>query len=235
MFWAALAGFISATLMNWARDLVPRIIPGTVAPAKSATYGQFKNGTSLWEWIQTRDARQISKSFWLDLSVQTAMALLFVYLWQRFGNSFNFYFFACVCSYFVLIALIDLRYRLIPNILIFPAALMLLIGGLIFLHIDLITTLMGGFVGIALFAAVAWLTPQGLGGGDIKLAALIGLFFGFPNVLWALLIGVLLGGIGVISLVAAQRGGRQTQIPYAPFLCLGAMIALFYNPFVNLK
>ena len=234
MLWTALTGILMANLLNWARDFVARFIPGTITPPKSQTrwlaaYVQLKN------WIQTREAGQVSKSFWLDLSVQFAMAWLFVYLWQRFDNAFNFYFFAFVCSYFILIALIDLRYRLVPNILIFPAAFALLLGGLIFLRIDLPTTLLGGLIGITLFALVAWLMPKGLGGGDVKLAALIGLFFGFPGVLWALLLGVLLGGIGAISLIAAQRGGRQTQVPYAPFLCLGAMIALFYNPLVSLR
>jgi len=234
MIGVALAGVMVANLLNWARDFVLCFIPGTVAPLQSETHGGAAY-RQLAKWIQTRDARQITKQFWLDLFVQVSMAWLFIYLWQRFGASFDFYFFAGVCSYFVLIALIDLRYRLIPNLLIFPAAFLVLVGGLMFLRIDLITTLMGGLVGMMLFALAAWLTPQGLGGGDIKLAALIGLFFGFPNVLWALLIGVLLGGIGAMSWVAARRGNRQTQFPYAPFLCLGAMIALFYNPFINFK
>ncbi len=234
MLWVAIAGIVTANLISWARDFVPRAILGMGNPSKSdtrwmAAYGQLK------KWIQTRDSRQLSKSFWLDLFSQIAMALLFVYLWQRFGASYNFYFFAFVCSYFVLIALIDLRYRLVPNILIFPAALLLLVGSLIFLNIDLLTTLAGGLVGMGLFAFVAGLTPNGLGGGDVKLAGLIGLFFGFPHVLWALLIGVLLGGIGAMGCIAARRGGRRTQIPYAPFLCLGAMIALLYNPLIPLK
>ena len=120
LMWIALIGVMIANLLNWARDFVPRIIPGVIATPRSDTQWLAKY-RHLKKWIQTRDARQISKAFWLDLFVQIAMALLLVYLWQRFGNSFNFYFFAFVCSYFVLIALIDLRYRLIPNILIFPA------------------------------------------------------------------------------------------------------------------
>jgi leader peptidase (prepilin peptidase)/N-methyltransferase len=70
-----------------------------------------------------------------------------------------------------------------------------------------------------------------VGGGDIKLAALIGFALGFPEVLWALLVGIGSGGLVALFLLWTRRGDRQTRIAYAPFLCLGAMVALLFNPF----
>jgi prepilin signal peptidase PulO-like enzyme (type II secretory pathway) len=76
-----------------------------------------------------------------------------------------------------------------------------------------------------------------LGGGDVKLALLIGLALGFPTVLWALLVGVGSGAVTAVTLLIISRRqpqkqawNRKSQIPYAPFLCLGAIIALLYNP-----
>jgi len=69
-----------------------------------------------------------------------------------------------------------------------------------------------------------------MGGGDVKLAALIGLTVGFPQVLWALALGILAGGITALLLVLTPRWGPKSHIPYAPFLCLGALLALVYDP-----
>ncbi|MBK9613771.1 A24 family peptidase [Candidatus Amarobacter glycogenicus] len=88
---------------------------------------------------------------------------------------------------------------------------------------------LGGGLALAAFVLAAWLRPGDLGGGDVKLAALIGLIFGFPGVLWPLLLGVGLGGMAAAYLLL--RGyGRRYHIPYAPFLSLGVFIARLYTP-----
>ena len=71
--------------------------------------------------------------------------------------------------------------------------------------------------------------PENSAAATSSLAALIGLMFGFPHVLWALLLGIVAGGVFAIGLLA-RRQSRKLQIPYAPFLCLGAIVALLYNP-----
>jgi prepilin signal peptidase PulO-like enzyme (type II secretory pathway) len=65
-----------------------------------------------------------------------------------------------------------------------------------------------------------------MGAGDVKLAALIGLMVGFPRVLWALALGVLAGGVTSILLLLFRLRGLKSYIPYAPFLCSGAIITL---------
>src|SRR5919201_1082467 len=100
--------------------------------------------------------------------------------------------------------------------------------------VNLFSVVLGGATGLLLFMLVAILRPHQIGGGDVKLAALIGLLFGFPYGLWALMVGVISAGITAMVLLLTKRSNRQTQIPYAPFLCLGAMVALFYNPPLSL-
>lgn len=133
-----------------------------------------------------------------------------------------------IALFFLLIALIDGKYRLIPNRLIYPALLLTLLGQFWFGHYSMIVILLGGGLAFSTFALVAWLRPGKLGGGDVKLAALIGCLFGFPDVLPPLLIGVTLGGIAAAILL--HRGyNRHHQIPYAPFLCLGVFLALLWQ------
>lgn len=126
------------------------------------------------------------------------------------------------------IALIDLEHRIIPNQLTaLGAALALAIG----LALDpageparlIAAAAAGGFL---LAAALAY--PGGMGMGDVKLAAVMGLFLG-SAVAPALLIA-LVAGVGLGMVVIARKGapaGRKTAVPFGPFLALGAVAAVF--------
>lgn len=132
-------------------------------------------------------------------------------------------------AFFLLIALIDGKYRLVLNVLVYPAIALTLAYHLVDGRQSWTAVLLGGGLALAAFVLAAWLRPGDLGGGDVKLAALIGLIFGFPGVLWPLLLGVGLGGLAAAYLLL--RGyGRRYHIPYAPFLSLGVFIALLYTP-----
>ena len=68
-----------------------------------------------------------------------------------------------------------------------------------------------------------------MGWGDVKLAALIGFAAGFPLVFVALLIGAILGGMTALILVISKKRGRKETIPFGPFLCIAAMVALLWG------
>ena len=132
-------------------------------------------------------------------------------------------------AFFALIALIDLRYRLVLNVIVYPALVLALIYHALGEPPPLLHTLFGGGLALFIFGGVAWLRPGDLGGGDVKLALLLGLIFGFPGILKASPVGVGAGGAAAVFLLARRQGLKATM-PYAPFLCLGALIALLYNP-----
>jgi leader peptidase (prepilin peptidase)/N-methyltransferase len=172
---------------------------------------------------------------WRDLAVELLMAFLFVIAWLRFGWSLNFFILAAVDAFFVLIALIDLKYRLVPNTLVFPAMAATLFAQFVAPGANLPAALVGGAFGLTIFWLAAWLRPGELGFGDVKLATLIGLMLGFPYAVWALLIGVFAGGIAVIFLLFARQASLQTRIPYAPFLCLGAVSVFGFVPLLTIR
>lgn len=133
------------------------------------------------------------------------------------------------------IALIDLEHRIIPNRLTATGAAVALGLGL---GLDasgeperLIACAAAG--GALLLAALAY--PRGMGMGDVKLAAVLGLFLGrdvAPAMLIALLAGTAVG-VGVIARKGAAEG-RKTAIPFGPFLALGAIAAVYAgHPLVN--
>lgn len=158
--------------------------------------------------------------------------LFFVYLgltatlsWQGFWLMLGFIF-------FLQIAIIDLKYRLVLNVMTYPALGAVLVGRFL-ADADMMRLLLGGGLAFGVFYLTAYLKPGQLGGGDIKLALLIGLLFGFPQILWALLLATGTGAIIAIGLWAWQHSWKMTM-PYAPFLCFGAILAMLYNPLSSL-
>jgi leader peptidase (prepilin peptidase)/N-methyltransferase len=97
------------------------------------------------------------------------------------------------------------------------------------------SALLGGATGFV-FMLVPYLVArthykaEGIGQGDIYLAVLIGLSTGFPLVLVALIIGVIIGGVTAIILLAFRRRKRKDMIPFGPFLSIGAMVTLIWGP-----
>ena len=125
-------------------------------------------------------------------------------------------------------ALIDLEYRIIPNKITALGAVLAIGIGLLLDPAGEPERLIAGVAagGFLLLAALAY--PGGMGMGDVKLAAVMGLFLGqavAPAIMIALLSGVLYG-----ALVVARKGareGRRTAVPFGPFLAFGAVIAVY--------
>jgi len=129
------------------------------------------------------------------------------------------------------ITFIDLDHRIIPNRIVGPSAVVALVI-LALTDVDalpdhLIAAVAAG--GFFLLAALAY--PRGMGMGDVKLAALLGLYLGSsvaPALLAAMLSGTIVGGA-----IIARKGvaeGRKTAVPFGPFLALGALVGLFAGP-----
>jgi prepilin signal peptidase PulO-like enzyme (type II secretory pathway) len=129
----------------------------------------------------------------------------------------------------LLVLLVDLQQRLVYNVILVPAAAMAVIASIALPQPGLASALAGGLVGFTLLGVVALAYPPGLGKGDVKLAGVIGLMTGFPNVLLALTLGVLAGGLAAALLLITRVVDRKSYIPYAPFLVLGAIVALIHG------
>jgi leader peptidase (prepilin peptidase)/N-methyltransferase len=125
------------------------------------------------------------------------------------------------------VSLIDLDHRVIPNKITLPAAIAAIAIGLATRPGGVPEQLIagGGAGGFLLVFAIAY--PRGMGMGDVKLAAVLGLFLG-RQIAIALLVGVLAGTIFGVA-VMARRGvaeGRKTAVPFGPFLAFGGVVAL---------
>jgi leader peptidase (prepilin peptidase) / N-methyltransferase len=139
----------------------------------------------------------------------------------------------------VALAIIDLRHRIIPNRVVYPSLLAfaayIVIVGLAGGGIDVIRAALGMLAYGGVLLLVAIVSPKGMGMGDVKLAALIGLVLGSVGLRYVTVAagaGVLLGGVGaIVALIAGAS--RKNAIPFGPFLAAGALVATFLAPQIS--
>jgi leader peptidase (prepilin peptidase)/N-methyltransferase len=131
------------------------------------------------------------------------------------------------------IAIIDWEHMIIPDELSLGGCVVGFILGLFNPTITVTDSLLGIFVGGGLLLAVGYLYQrvrrvEGLGGGDVKLAAMIGAFIGWKGLVLCVLAGSVAGSAYGLALMAAGRGA-QTKVPFGTFLAAGAFFAAFYS------
>jgi len=134
----------------------------------------------------------------------------------------------------LVVSFIDLDHQIIPDVISLPGIAV----GLLFsiagwgppLRTSLAGVLLGGGILYAVAAGYQLLTGrEGMGGGDIKLLAMIGAFLGWRGVLVTLVLGSFTGAVIGIGLMAVRGADSRVPIPFGPFLALGALCALFFG------
>ena len=143
----------------------------------------------------------------------------------------------------VVLSVTDLTHRLVPRRLLYPGAAAMVAGFAGVTAADgsthtLLDAAIGGAAAFAVFFAVWWFVPRGMGFGDVRLAGVIGVATGWLGLLHAYLAFLVGFGTGLVfGLVSilVLRTGRRSKIPFAPCLAIGAAVAiLFGNPLVHL-
>src|SRR5581483_7350156 len=90
-------------------------------------------------------------------------------------------------------------------------------------------SLIGALVAGGLFFAIILASGGGMGGGDMKLGAMLGAFLGWQLTLVALFLAVIAGGAAAVGILTSGRLGRKDPIPFGPFLALGGTAALLWG------
>lgn len=131
-------------------------------------------------------------------------------------------------AFLLTVLVIDFEQRRVLNIMVGPAAVVVLALSLLPQTPSLQSSLTGGVVGLGLFMLVYFLSRGHLGMGDVKLAGLIGLMLGYPAVINALVVGILLGAGAALFLLVTRRATRKSTMAYAPYLSLGALFTMWW-------
>jgi leader peptidase (prepilin peptidase)/N-methyltransferase len=153
---------------------------------------------------------------------------------MKFGPSLSYLFYFVLVAALIVIAVIDLYHQIIPDVISLPGIGVGLGGSLIIPQITFFNSLVGTLLGGGSLFLVAtlyqWLFKrEGMGGGDVKLLAMIGAFLGWKAVILTILLSSLIGSITGIIMMVLKGKDFKYAIPFGPFLSLGAVIALFYQ------
>ncbi len=170
------------------------------------------------------------------LWVELGTGILFAFLYRKYGLEPKLavnLFYSCIL---IVLAVIDLEHGLILNKIVYPMAIIALIIGACIPEPGLknfLTTIEGGAIGFAILFLPAILS-KGMGWGDVKMAGLIGLMTGFPNVFVSVFGGIILGGLVACTLILFKKKTRKDTIPFGPYLAIATMGALIWgNPIIT--
>lgn len=156
-------------------------------------------------------------------------ALLFVYSYIVVGFQLELLVAWIFISILVAITISDLHTKLIPNKIIFPGMAIFLILRWFAHPLPYTDYLLGFLIGGGIFYLVAIISRGGMGGGDIKLLAMIGLVLGWQHTLMTILLSSVIGVVisGILLLFGKIK--RKEPIPFGPYIALAAVVAYFWG------
>lgn len=176
--------------------------------------------------ISKKISQQQSENDMLELYVPITAGMMFSISYTKTGINLTFIKAAIFDCMLIIISIVDLKYRKIPNYLTAATAL----AGLLFLPSGVIpikSALLGLLAGGGILFLLA-MVPGAIGGGDIKMMSALGLFLGLIPTIGAIVLAFIISVPVNIFLVVSKIKGRKDYIPFGPFLALGSFIAYHY-------
>ncbi|MBN1621944.1 MAG: prepilin peptidase, partial [Endomicrobiales bacterium] len=239
-----LLGLIVGSFVNVCIHRIPRnesiLKPRSHCPNCNKTI-KWHDNIPLLSFIVLKGKCRFCKSriSWQYPIIELLTAILFTNLAFKYYNNPAFLIIYILFTLILIIVSgIDFFHQIIPDTFNF----ILIIGGLLFsfinfqlgadLKIRLINSILGGLVSASCLFIVGYIgtrifNKDAMGGGDIKLIAGIGTFFGISKTLLVIFIGSLLGSIIGISLITLNKLDKREYIPFGPFLAASAYLSIF--------
>jgi prepilin signal peptidase PulO-like enzyme (type II secretory pathway) len=231
----ALVGWLVGIAINHASDILPkrqtlRQRPYCLRCGAPRSYWAW---SALAAWLSGHAAcsacTQRYKTLPRSIVIEVIAALLFAFLWQRYGASVSLLLLSLYTVILLLLTVTDLEHRLVFNVVILPAILLAIAAAFFTPGLPWAVALVGGGVAFGLSYLAALASRGGLGDGDVTLSTFLGFILGFPHILLSLGFGVFLGGFVALVLLLTRRVGLKSYIPYGPFLTLTGWVMLIWG------
>ncbi|MFA5321052.1 MAG: prepilin peptidase [Smithella sp.] len=174
------------------------------------------------------------KISWRYPLVELLTAVLAVILFLKFGLTLNFFVFFIFVSVLIVITFIDLDHQIIPDVLTLPGIPLFFLAAVFLVRIPWREALLGLLIGGGVLLAIALVYEliakrEGMGGGDIKLLAMIGGFLGWKSLLFILLFSSLFGAIVGFTLIIIKKQDMKYAVPFGPFLAAAVVAYIFWG------
>lgn len=232
---AMVGSFLNVVIARLPRPGESIVFPASRCPACQAPIRWYDNIPLLSFLLLGRRCRACNALIsWRYPAVELAMALLSVALLGKFGPGVAFAGHFVLTAALLAIIFIDAEHQIIPDVISLPGIAL----GFLFSFVNPLVTWQSSALGILagggsfyLIALVYFLLTrrEGMGGGDIKLLAMIGAFQGWQALPFVVFISSLLGTVIGVGAMIKQRKGGKTVIPYGPFLAMASLLFLFFR------
>lgn len=152
----------------------------------------------------------------------------------RYGLTWQALFLYGLVAALLVVTFIDIDHQIIPNVITYPGVVIGFAASFLSGPTNYQESLLGIALGAGILIVVAsgyyfFTKKEGMGGGDVKLLAMIGAFLGWRAVIFTIFVGSSVGTVLGLVVAMKNKEGRKTAVPFGPFLSLGALLYLFYG------
>jgi len=235
LFGALVGSFLNVVIVRLPEEGASVVFPPSHCPVCKEGILWYDNIPLLSFLLLRGRCRQCgARISWRYPLVEAAMALLSLALYQHFGLTLLYPIYFLFCAALLAIIFIDVQHQIIPDVISLPG----IVIGFALSFVNPFITWQEAGLGILFGGGSFYLVAltyylftrrEGMGGGDIKLLAMIGAFLGWQSLPFVVFASSVLGTVvGVWAMVKQGKGGK-TVIPYGPFLAIAAMMYLFFR------
>jgi leader peptidase (prepilin peptidase)/N-methyltransferase len=240
LVWMGLFGLVIGSFLNVVIHRLPRQVPfltgRSVCPQCNARLKWYHNIPALsFVLLRGRCAFCRKRISYRYPAVEIVNALFYIYFYWQFGFSLNFGIFAFLASVLLVVFFIDIDFQIIPDVITLPGmalglAVSMLPGG-----IGTMSAMIGLLVGGGALYLIAmlgdWLfKKESMGGGDVKMAAMLGAFLGWQKIILIFISSAVIGLVVSLVIMIFSADVRETRVvPFGPFLATAAMLSIVYG------
>ena len=232
---ALVGSFLNVVIVRLPKEGGSLVFPASHCPACRAPVRWYDNIPVLSFLLLGRRCRDCGAVIsWRYPLVELAMALLSLVLFGKFGLTPAFGIYFLFTAALLAIIFIDAEHQIIPDAISLPGIAL----GLLFSFVNPLVSWQASLIGLLagggsfyLLALLYYLLTrrEGMGGGDIKLLAMIGAFQGWQALPFVVFLSAFLGSVVGIGAMIRQGKGGRTVIPYGPFLAVASLLYLFFE------
>lgn len=235
LFGALVGSFLNVVIVRLPEEGASLVFPASHCPACKKAISWYDNIPLLsFLFLRGRCRQCGGRISWRYPLVEAAMAFLSLALYQHFGLALLYPIYFLFCAALLAVIFIDIQHQIIPDVISLPGIVLGFALSLVNPFVTWQDAGLGILLGGGSFYLVAWVyylftRREGMGGGDIKLLAMIGAFLGWQALPFVIFGSSVLGVLAGIWPMLKHGKGGKTAIPYGPFLASAAMLYLFFR------
>jgi leader peptidase (prepilin peptidase)/N-methyltransferase len=152
----------------------------------------------------------------------------------KFGQGIETLIYYVFIAALLVVTFIDIDHRIIPDVITLPGIPIFFAASFALSAITYKEALLGILLGGGSLFLVAWIysiitKKEGMGGGDIKLLAMMGAIVGWQGVFFTIFVASLVGTLAGLAVMLQSRQGMKLAVPFGPFLSIGAITYIFFG------